>query len=140
MNKKRTQIVKQLLLLGAFLQREAGRLLADFGLNQQQFVVLKEIDELGPISQRDICSALLFEKSNVSKIVRKLEKAGLIGVTGSPDDSRVTLLGLTAKGAKVVRLCMARLDQWNQDWLKSLSDNDVRQAASTLEKLSIRVQ
>ena len=86
--KQKTQIVKSLLRLGVFLQREGNRIVSDFGLNQQQLVVLKEIQEKGPVSQREICSELLLEKSNVSKIVGKLYSQGYITVSHSERDNR----------------------------------------------------
>ena len=43
-----------------------------FGLKQQQFNVLNEILWYGPISQKELGETLLFEKSNVSKIVKTL--------------------------------------------------------------------
>lgn len=130
------QIVKQLLLLGAFLQREAGRLLTDYGLNQQQFVVLKEIQEKGPINQKELCSFLLFEKSNVSKIVKKLETDGLIRTASAPGDSRVTLLSITKKGNAVVQQCMERLNRWNAEWLGALSEKELTRIGAALDALS----
>lgn len=135
MNREHTHIARQLLLLGAFLQREANRLLAASGLNQQQFVVLKEIEERGPVSQKDVCSALIFEKSNVSKIVKKLETAGLVRSAQDRDDSRITRLSVTAKGRSVIGHCMDGLNRWNADWLKSVPDDELRSIAAALRKL-----
>jgi len=131
----RLKIVKSLLRLGAYLQREGDRLLSSFSLTQQQFVVLKEIQEKGPLSQKQICSGLLFEKSNVSKIVKKLEAAGLIQRTVSPGDGRVDLVSVTRKGEKVIGLCMARLDVWNRRWLRPLPAVDVDNTVAMLEQL-----
>ncbi len=136
METEKIKIVKNLLRLGAFLQREGNRLLNKFNLNQQQFVVLKEIQERGPLSQRDICSELLFEKSNVSKIVKKLAVNKLVNITCSSEDNRISLLIITRKGNKVVEQCMMRLDQWNMDWLKSLSEKEIKQATKMLDRLN----
>ncbi|MBI5870994.1 MAG: MarR family transcriptional regulator [Actinobacteria bacterium] len=129
-------IVKGLLLLGAFLQRQAGRALVDFGINQQQFVVLKEIGERGPINQKDLCSALLFQKSNISKIVAKLERLGLVRREVDSDDNRVTPVSLSKKGQEVIRLGMDSLNQWNMAWLDSLSKAEIERIATSLEKLT----
>jgi len=129
-------IVKKLLLLGVFLQREGNRILQNFGLNQQQFVVLKEIQERGPISQKDICSRLLFEKSNVSKIVKKLAATGLIKISSSSEDNRVSSLTVNKKGHMLIEKCMTRLNNWNVEWLNSLSENELKQAATVLDKLN----
>ncbi len=136
MEAEKIKIVKNLLRLGVFLQREGNRLLNEFKLNQQQFVVLKEIQERGPLSQKDICSELLFEKSNVSKIVKKLALNKLVNMTCSSEDNRISLLIITERGNNIVEQCMMRLDQWNMDWLKSLSKKEIKQAAKMLDRLN----
>ena len=128
-------IVKKLLLLGTFLQREGNRILQNFGLNQQQFVVLKEIHERGPISQKNICSRLLFEKSNVSKIIKKLAASGLIKVTPLSEDNRVCSLVINKKGNVLIEKCMVQLNNWNVEWLNSFSENELKQAVKMLDKL-----
>jgi len=67
-----TQIVQLLLKNGLFLQREVNQVFRRFGLKQQQFSVLDGIVWHGPINQKDLAETLLFEKSNISKIVRIL--------------------------------------------------------------------
>lgn len=128
-------MVRRLLLLGAFLQRAGNRLLHEFGLNQQQFIVLKEIRENGPISQKDICSDLLFEKANVSKIVGKLTADKLINSARSTDDGRFSLLTVTPKGKKLNRKCMANFNQWNINWLKLLSQRELERISENLKRL-----
>ena len=139
MEKDRIEIVKQLLRLGAFLQREGGRLLSKLGLNQQQFVVLKEIQEKGPVSQKEICSDLLLEKSNVSKIIKKLESEGLIEMVFSHEDNRISLLTTTKKGKKIINQGMQLLNEWNKKWLESLTNRELNRAVSVLNKLN-RIQ
>lgn len=127
--------MKHVLLLGAFLQREASRLLQAHGLNQQQFVVLKEIEERGPLLQKDLCSALLFEKSNVSKIVAKLVQLRLVDVAAPPEDARRTVLSANPRGREVIGVAMHALDRWNAAWLAALDDREVASVLASLEKL-----
>ncbi len=133
--KQKIQIVKSLLCLGAFLQREGNRIVRDFGLNQQQLVVLKEIQEKGPVSQREICSELLLEKSNVSKIVGKLYSQGYINVSHSERDNRRSILTVTAKGNSILDRCMERLNQWNSEWLRPMSARELNNTVGILSRL-----
>lgn len=135
-----TDVVKRLLLLGAFLQRQASRAVADLGINQQQFVLLKEIEEKEPINQKDLCSELLFQKSNVSKMVAKLECMGLVKRQVYPHDNRVTFLSVSKKGRGVLQEGMSRLNQWNTAWLDSLSLDEIEQIAAALKKLTVLTQ
>jgi len=135
MKDHRINIVRQLLRLGAFLQREGDRVAVSFGLNQQQFVVLKEIQEKGPVTQKEICSEFLFEKPHVSKIIKKLKAVGLISMTASSDDGRSRLCMITAKGERTVKECMELLNRWNRSWLSPLTKNDLKETNSRLAKL-----
>jgi len=139
MNKKESAIVvRRLLRLGAFLQRTGDRLLGDFRLTQQSFIVLKRIQEQGPLRQKDICSGLLFEKSNISKITAKLSRLGLIHVARSSHDSRASRISITVKGAQVAGRAMKRLDEWNSTWLEPVNDSRalaIRAALGQLENL-----
>lgn len=140
MEPRETDIIKRLLLLGAYLQRQAGRTLVDFDINQQQFVVLKEIEDREPVNQKDLCSALLFQKSNISKIISKLDRLGLVRRQVSAEDNRITLISLRKKGRDVIRQGMNSLNQWNTAWLGSLSKDEIKRIASALEKLTALTQ
>jgi len=85
-------IVQGLLKCGQFLQREMNQVCQRFGLKQQQFNVLNEIVWYGPISQKELGETLLFEKSNVSKIVKILLEKKWIRVAVAAHDRRLTLL------------------------------------------------
>ena len=91
-SKKLTQIVQGLLKCGQFLQREMNQVCERFGLKQQQFNLLNAIVWYGPISQKELGETLLFEKSNVSKIVKILLEKKWIRVAVAARDGRLTLL------------------------------------------------
>jgi DNA-binding MarR family transcriptional regulator len=100
-SEKLNHIVQGLLKCGQFLQREMNQVCQRFGLKQQQFNVLNEIVWNGPISQKELVEALLFEKSNVSKIVKiLLEKKWIRGAVDT-HDRRLTLLTETPEGFTV---------------------------------------
>ncbi len=132
------EIVKNLLRIGNFLQKNGNRLTREFGLTQQQFVVLNEVVEKGSVNQTQLVGELLFEKSNVSKIVKKLHSEGLIHVSISSEDARSTVIASTKRGKKVKDECMDRLNRWTRTWLEPMNENDIAisvQALRTLKKL-----
>ena len=94
---KETLIVQLLLKCGLFLQGEMNQVCRRFGLKQQQFSVLNEIVWHGPINQKELGEALLFEKSNVSKIVRILLEKKMIDVEVAPGDRRMWILNGTGE-------------------------------------------
>jgi DNA-binding MarR family transcriptional regulator len=132
---KETLIVQLLLGCGLFLQREMNQVCRRFGLKQQQFGVLNEIVWHGPINQKELGEALLFEKSNVSKIVRILFEKKLIDVEVAPGDRRMTLLFETPEGLAVWKDCMQAFHESSTEILSLLSEDEATQAIRFLKKL-----
>ena len=132
---KETQIVQLLLKCGLFLQREMNQVCQRFGLKQQQFSVLNEIVWHGPISQKELGEALLFEKSNVSKIVKILLEKNLINSAVAPGDRRMTLLFETPEGSAVWKDCMQAFHESSTEILSLLSEDEAIKAIRFLKKL-----
>lgn len=129
------QIVRDLLLVGVFLQKTGNRIARDFGLTQQQFAVLYEIANQDAVNQKHLVGALLLEKSNVSKIVNFLQSRGLIRISVSAEDARATWLSITRKGKNTVSDCMKALHAWNKMWLEPLNEKEIVSAGKILGRL-----
>lgn len=130
-----TQIVQGLLKCGQFLQREMNQVCQRFGLKQQQFNVLNEIVWNGPISQKELGDTLLFEKSNVSKIVKILLEKKWIRVVVATHDRRLTLLTETPEGFAVWKESMQAFNQSSSELISTLSEYDQVNAIKLLKKL-----
>lgn len=129
-------IVKNLLQLGAFLFRAGNRMIECYGLNQQQFIILSEIVSRQKVSQKQLVAELLLEKSNVSKIVKKLKQEKLINMKISQEDKRATLLSPTAKGREVSKGCKSILHDWNMEWLASCQEEKKEEVLVILQGLN----
>ena len=132
---KETLAVQLLLKCGLFLQREMNQVCQRFGLKQQQFSVLNEIVWHGPISQKELGEALLFEKSNVSKIVKILLEKKLIDFAVAPGDRRMTLLFETSEGTAVWKDCMQAFHESSTEIMSLLSQDEATKAVRFLKKL-----
>ncbi|UCE51985.1 MAG: winged helix-turn-helix transcriptional regulator [Desulfobacterales bacterium] len=130
-----TQIVQLLLKCGLFLQRAMNQVCQRFGLKQQQFSVLNEIVLHGPISQKDLGEKLLFEKSNVSKIVNILSEKKWIRVVVAPHDGRLTLLSETPEGIAVWKKCMQAFHESSSKFISVLSEYEAVNVIKLLKKL-----
>lgn len=135
MDQHRTAIVIDLLRLGAFLARQGDRLLRELDVGQQEFVVLHSISINEPVSHTQISSELLFEKSNVSKIVGRLLERGLVVVSPSETDRRLRLLHVSAKGRRKVEHGLAVFEEWNAGWSAALSESELAATSTTLKRL-----
>ena len=130
-----TQIVQGLLKCGHFLKREMDQVCQRFGLKQQQFSVLNEIIWHGPISQKELGETLLFEKSNVSKIVKILFEKKWIRVVVDPLDRRLTLLSETPEGIAVWKDCMQAFHESSTEFTYLLSEEEEASIIRLLKKL-----
>jgi len=130
-----TQIVQGLLNCGQFLQREMNQVCQRFGMKQQQFSVLNEIVWHGPLTQKELGEALLFEKSNVSKIVKILFEKKWIRVTVATHDRRMTLLSETPEGFAVWKESMQAFNESSSELISFLSENEQVNAIRLLNKL-----
>lgn len=129
---KKIMIVRKLLQIGAYLQKNGARVTKEYGLTQQQFVVLNEIVEKKTVNQKQLVGELLFEKSNVSKIVKKLNNSELIDISISKGDARLTILSATKKGEDLRKKCLDSLNELSLEWLDSLSEDEIEKSLNSL--------
>ena len=130
-----TQIVQGLLQCGHFLKREMDQVCQRFGLKQQQFSVLNEIIWHGPLTQKELGERLLFEKSNVSKIIKVLFERKWIGVAVDTHDRRLTLLSETPEGFAAWEKCMQAFKESSSELISILSENEQLNAIRFLNRL-----
>jgi len=81
----------------------ASRTLADKGVTLTQFAVLEALYHLGPMSLSDIAEKVLTTGGNLTMVVGNLEKQGLARRQQCPEDRRMLIVVLTAKGKSLIR-------------------------------------
>jgi DNA-binding MarR family transcriptional regulator len=127
------KIIFNFLQIGAFLYREGNRIVSEFGINQQQFVVLRFISNHQPINQKEIYSHLLFEKSNLSKIIKKLETLDLVKKKVSTEDNRFSILTIKPKGKTIIKNAMKKFESYNSNLLKEFSKQEIYDINKSLD-------
>lgn len=106
-------LLKYLLRIGANLEKIGNRILSEYNLNQQQFLVLNEIHRNNKITQAEMVTELAFEKSNISKIIRKLKILKYIEISRNESDGRSSEIKCTNKGSEIWKKCIDKLDKEN---------------------------
>lgn len=85
----------------AFL-RESARLFRPFGLTGAQYNVLNILsDTQEGLSQRQLGDLLVVDRSNVTGLLDRLEKAGWVQRNDHPEDRRVYRVSLTRAGREL---------------------------------------
>lgn len=84
-----------------------------FGISIPEWRVLVHLAHSGNTSVRDIEARVAMEKYEVSRAAKRLREAGLIERKENPEDRRLIILSLTAKGQKMMAelLPMAKAHQ-----------------------------
>ena len=99
------------------IEKDVQRRLGLKGATLARFDILAALDRhcegmtMGALSR-----ALLVSKGNVTQLVQRLAKDGLVGITPSPEDRRASIVRLTPQG----RAEFAGLAAAHHDWVEAL--------------------
>lgn len=96
----------------------AGQLLRQVGLYPNQELVMMRLWTEGPQRQVDLVRMLESEAPTMTRTIQRLEKAGLVRTSRSPDDRRAILVEATAESEALrheVEQAWATLESWTTD-------------------------
>ena len=109
--------------------------LADTGLTLTQFAVLEALYHLGPMSLSDLAEKVLTTGGNLTMVANNLEKQGLAKRQRSPEDGRVQVVVLTAKGKTLIRSVFPRHAAALADFIGILSPQEQKMLGELCRKL-----
>jgi DNA-binding MarR family transcriptional regulator len=131
------------LVTGELLKKEASRLFAPLGITGAQFnvlILLHAQTEDGTMSQSDLGRLLTVHRSNVTGLVDRLEKLGLVQRLDDKSDRRVNRIALTEAGRETARkgeeLYIGRIHAI----MSVLEPQEWRALSSSLEKIRNRMK
>jgi DNA-binding MarR family transcriptional regulator len=103
--------IEQIETLASDLVRRLNQLMggrAGDGISRPQYVLLSVLLEQGPLSLSALGSRIGSAQSSTSELAARMEKAGLVKKTRSPEDGRVVWLKITDQGRTLLRQCRKR--------------------------------
>ncbi|MBA3652649.1 MAG: MarR family transcriptional regulator [Actinobacteria bacterium] len=116
--------------LARTLRREA-----DTGLSPSQLSILATIDTHGAMTLGELATHERVAPPSITKVISKLETAGLVTRSADAGDRRVTRVALTATGATLLRESRRRKDAWLANRLAQLGADDRARLAAALDVL-----
>src|SRR6478736_1086255 len=122
------------------IARTARRLRQEAGeeLSPSQVAALATIDRHGPLTPSELATRERIQRPTATRVIARLEDAGLVDRTGDPDDRRSCLVGLTPEGRQLLARVRTRKDVYLSRRLRNL-DADERatldRAAAILERV-----
>ena len=122
------------------IARTARRLRQQAGeeLSPSQAAALATIDRYGPLTPSELAARERIQRPTATRVIARLEEAGLLDRTSDPDDRRSCLVGLAPEGRRLRARVRTRKDAYLSRRLRDL-DADERatldRAAAILERV-----
>lgn len=116
--------------LARVLRQQAGT-----GLSPTQHSALVTIERSGPVSIGDLAEAEQVSAPTATRVVDRLEAAGLVRRTRCPEDRRVVRVALTPAGRRRLEASRSRRTLWLAHRLAELSAEDRRRLGEALDVL-----
>ncbi|WP_322203269.1 MarR family winged helix-turn-helix transcriptional regulator [Acutalibacter intestini] len=102
--------------------------------SQKRILIL--LLETGPITQRELTERLGIQPGSASKVVAKLENAGLLTRTESKADRRTVDVTLTGEGENQAKEAKSQRDGRHGEMFAALSEDEKSQLLGLLEKVN----
>ncbi|MEW6667061.1 MAG: MarR family transcriptional regulator [Thermodesulfobacteriota bacterium] len=130
------KVLLRIVKMAEYLKRAQSTVFSRYGITFPQYNVLRVLEGSDNGQQRlsDVSRILLVAVSNLSGLVRRLEKEGLILRKRDPGDDRVTIVEITQRGRDILKGCD---DEKNRDLeriLAPMSDGEKRFLVATITK------
>jgi MarR family 2-MHQ and catechol resistance regulon transcriptional repressor len=129
------RIVVGVFRLSGLLTKTGNRLAGRLNLTQQKWVLLAALDKHGECVLSQLGESLLVTKANITGMVDRLERDGLVERRRDPQDRRLWWVRLTQAG----REALTAMNQIQAEWLnrcfEGLDEKEMRAFLGTLKEL-----
>lgn len=116
-------------------QTVRARLRIAFDITLPQFDVLSELEHAGSaLTMSQLSQKLMVSNGNVTGVVDRLERDGLVRRRASSTDRRVQYIELTEQGISLFRDIASEHEHWIENLLGDLSPNEIKALIAGLGK------
>ena len=120
------------------LRKAFGRRAASLGVTGAQWKVLFKLTLKPGLRQTDLADMLDLEPITLTRIIDRLQEAGLVERTPDPADRRVWRLEITAQAQPVVEKLRALADEMTADAFAGLDRKDIETTRRVLARVRER--
>ena len=117
------------------LKKKADSIFKKHGLTGAQVGVLSRLIEKKGKPMNKISEELWCDVSNITGVVDRLEKQGLVRRATHPDDRRIYLVSITSKGKKALAKTIPRHEKVLIDRIQKLSPEERKTLIKLLNKI-----
>ncbi len=114
-----------------------SKMIDQYGITGAQYNVLRILKGVYPNGHArcEIASRMIERASDITRIIDRLEKQGLVERDRTNEDRRISITRITEKGIEVVEKLKPLVQKEHQDFTKNLSDSDCKALSSLIEKM-----
>ena len=121
------------------IRKRADRFFREFGISDVQFNVLNllkfQSGESGGLNQAELSRMLLVNRANVTSLIDRMERDGLVRREDDPNDRRTNIIRLTKKGEKLLEKIEKPYVNEFKTVMKSLDQKDMKKLNDYMEKI-----
>jgi DNA-binding MarR family transcriptional regulator len=110
---------------------------AEFKLTRVEFTTLMLLSTNVEVTSKKLTQGLGLSAPNLTVVLERLEKRGLIERRRSDSDGRVQFIELTKTGAALVKKAEARAEQMEHELLKHLTAAETAMLFELLKKVAV---
>lgn len=128
-----------ILVTSSWVLGELSALMAPFGITPTQYNVLRILrgSHPGKLTCTEIGRRMLDRTPDVTRLLNRLERAGLITRNRSHQDKRVVEVGITEKGLELLARMQPVVDEAQERLMSRLSPEELRQLSELLDRLRV---
>lgn len=129
------QLVGNLRRLVKAVYLDSSKISRQYGLTSAQSAVLRILFKKGSLSSAEMSRRLYVTPSNITGIIDRLEKKGLVERVRQASDRRVALIQLTPGGAELSRKIPDPIEKKLITQLSGLKKDQVRSLAVAMDQI-----
>ncbi|MCW2721855.1 MAG: hypothetical protein QOG20_4993 [Pseudonocardiales bacterium] len=119
------------------LLRRRGKAYVD--LDSAEYLLLRTLDDLGPMDIGTLASALGVDPSTAGRQVSAMGAAGLVDREPAPDDRRRSIISVTEEGLRRAETVRQRRRQNLADLLETWSAEDLQTLGTMFDRYNVAV-
>ncbi len=121
----------------ALLDSRFNKRIEEYGITAVQYNVLRILKGVYPEGHArcEIASRMIERASDITRIIDRLEKQGLVERDRTNEDRRISITRITEKGIEILNKLNKIVEQEHISHTKNLNDDQCRQLSMLLEKL-----
>jgi DNA-binding MarR family transcriptional regulator len=134
------RVVVGIFRLSGLLVKTGNRLAGSLSLTQQKWVLLAALERHGECVLSQLGQSLLVTKANITGMVDRLERDGLVERRRDTADRRVWWVRLTPQGRKALGAMNRLQEDWFERCFKDFGDEEMKDLVATLKRVSQAVR